>query len=290
MKEARANDIVPASDAETADLVLFCDPGGGPHMSDITQHPVYLQHSRKCVVLNTDDDPLPIVPGLYASLRRSLATRAWCEGGVYFAPANSGNYEALDYSEARHLFVVQGSLGNHPVRGEISRIAHEGLVVDTSHFPKGAIADTREYMRTMAQGEFVLCPRGCGCGSIRLFEAMEMGRCPVILSDDWTAPVGPQWETFSLRIQEVDAAGLPAILKARRAEARIMGVRAREAYEQYFAPGNRLRWVVNRASDIAGRGGQVWLKARMRIIRECIKRSGIREGARTARWLVGSMK
>ena len=50
----------------------------------------------------------------------------------------------------------------------------------------------RERFRSvMGRSRFVLCPRGKGTSSIRLYEALAYGCVPVIISDDWVAPAGP---------------------------------------------------------------------------------------------------
>ena len=49
----------------------------------------------------------------------------------------------------------------------------------------------------------MICPRGWGSSSIRLFEVMEMGRVPVIISDAWVNEA-PKWADFSVRVSEAD--------------------------------------------------------------------------------------
>jgi hypothetical protein len=52
----------------------------------------------------------------------------------------------------------------------------------------------------------ILCPAGMGKGSIRFFEAMSMGRIPVLISDDCMLPFEDEidYSAFSLRINESD--------------------------------------------------------------------------------------
>ena len=65
---------------------------------------------------------------------------------------------------------------------------------------------------------------------------MRAGRPPVILADDWVAPMGPCWERFSLRVAETDWRSLPARLEARAADATEMGRLARQQWEEWYAP------------------------------------------------------
>lgn len=45
-----------------------------------------------------------------------------------------------------------------------------------------------EYFRNMRRCKFVLCPRGGGLSSYRVFEAIQCERVPVIFADTWSAP------------------------------------------------------------------------------------------------------
>jgi len=64
---------------------------------------------------------------------------------------------------------------------------------------------------------------------------MKAGRVPVILSDDWVAPEGPAWPSFSVRVAERDVKSLPEILEAHEGAAARMGRVAREQWELWFS-------------------------------------------------------
>ncbi|HEV2427567.1 MAG TPA: exostosin family protein, partial [Acidimicrobiales bacterium] len=74
-----------------------------------------------------------------------------------------------------------------------------------------------------------------GTATYRLFEVLAAGRVPVILSDDWVPPKGPDWDSFSIRWPEARIPELPAELERRQAEAPVMGIRARQAFDEWFA-------------------------------------------------------
>ncbi|MGZ4986153.1 MAG: exostosin domain-containing protein, partial [Chthoniobacterales bacterium] len=100
--------------------------------------------------------------------------------------------------------------------------------------------DRRDYYRRYAEltkaSKFVLCPRGLGAATIRLFETMRMGRVPVILSDEWVPPEGPCWEKFSVRAPEKDFAQVPQLLEQFERAAVAMGQLARREWEEWFSP------------------------------------------------------
>jgi hypothetical protein len=115
----------------------------------------------------------------------------------------------------------------------------------------------REYWRRYGEiskaSKFILCPRGMGTSSVRLFDTMRMGRVPVIISDQWVEPQGPCWEKFSLRVPEADFARLPALLEEHEAVAVEMGLLARAQWEEWFSERVCFHRVVEWCLDIKRR-------------------------------------
>jgi hypothetical protein len=97
----------------------------------------------------------------------------------------------------------------------------------------------RNYIEAILDSNFVLCPRGIGAASMRLFEVMELGRAPVVISDAWQPIPNLPWSDFALFVQEKDAEQIPALLEAARPRAAEMGRRAREVWERHYSP-NRI--------------------------------------------------
>ena len=62
-----------------------------------------------------------------------------------------------------------------------------------------------------------------------------LGRVPVIVSDQWVPPVGPDWESFSVRVEESQIGAIPRILDDRSEEAQGMGEIARAAWLEWFS-------------------------------------------------------
>jgi hypothetical protein len=91
------------------------------------------------------------------------------------------------------------------------------------------------YAETILASDFVLCPRGAGSGTMRFFEVMAAGVAPVLISDDYELPPGPDWDKFLIRVRERDIAGLPELLQSRVGRAAEYGRQAREAYVEYFS-------------------------------------------------------
>jgi hypothetical protein len=181
----------------------------------------------------------------------SLAGRLTPDGGV----------------EQDLLWSFVGTVENAPdVRGALIRLGDErAFAVDTQRWSEtirwawqGAHRSEADeafdlYVDSVQRAKFVVCPRGAGLSSIRLFEAMEAARCPVIVSDDWLPPPFVEWAGCSISIPEDRICELPAILREREDEAAALGRAARAAWEEWFAPDRRLNTVVRACLDIRGR-------------------------------------
>ena len=98
--------------------------------------------------------------------------------------------------------------------------------------------------------KFVLCPRGGGLASFRLFETMAAGRVPVIISDGWVPPVGPAWDQAALRVRESQVDQVASIVESREDEFETMSRTARTAWEQWFAPDVLFHRMIESCTDI----------------------------------------
>jgi Exostosin family len=101
------------------------------------------------------------------------------------------------------------------------------------------------YCEILRDSKFALCPRGTGTGSIRLFEAMSLGICPVIIADAWLPPIGPEWNQISLRIAERDIGNIGQILLSHERDHVEMGLLAQRAWLKYFADESYFNYIVD---------------------------------------------
>jgi hypothetical protein len=104
-----------------------------------------------------------------------------------------------------------------------------------------------DYAEFLAHTRFVLCPRGFGVGSARLFETLKAGRVPVIISDGYVPPVGIDWDSCSIRIRENDVRRTREVVAASMDRWPSMAANARAVWERHFSDSNLL---ANLASGI----------------------------------------
>src|ERR1044072_8283910 len=226
-------------DAEAADIILFAELlGTGLHFEGVRRHPLLKRYREKCFMFCSNAFVIPFLPGVYASVGKRWA-RSRTQGGFHVSPLqNEFSTFTPAADDLPHLFSFIGSTASAPVRKQLSDITHpRGFFRDTAEEFERALYDRmtlnergdyrRQFVEVTKASKFVLCPRGLGAATIRLMETMRMGRVPVIISDDWVAPEGPDWESFSLRVSEGAIAEIPRLLETREADAIAMGNLAR---------------------------------------------------------------
>jgi hypothetical protein len=266
---------------EEADVILYLEPNNWrdrPYAELLLREENIRRFPEKCFVYNYTDFFIGFLPGVYTSLTRDhendprFASWSYLLGlpnpFVHHArPESAGRQPSL-------LFSFRGS-DSASVRGVILQQASawSGFARITQlrgrQFYNVPADLQRVYVEEALDSQFILCPRGLGCTSHRLFETMALGRVPVILSDQWVAPAGPAWAEFSLRIAERDVSRLPEILQSRACDAAEMGTKAKLAWETWFAPTvvvprlfDRLAEVVKRQPPARPDYARLWRSAR----------------------------
>lgn len=236
---------------DEADFVVYCEAYQATEQTyapRLRAERLVHEQPEKVFVVTAEDRPLGFLPGIYVSMPRPRFDDRRFRAGAYFGDINPLVAEAeaeRDDHTPQLLFSFVGAR-TAPVRAALfTQLPSDPAwtVTETGNMQYNVGVDDpakqegqRRYLRTMLASAFVLCPRGFGTSSFRLFEAMRLGRAPVILADDWVAPLGPAWPDCSIRIAESRVEELPEILAARRHEAAELGRRAREEWERWFAP------------------------------------------------------
>jgi hypothetical protein len=203
------------------------------------------------------DWPLRLLRGVYPGMRKSV---------LNLNRFRSSSYLTF-YSDWRNPFVSAFTSESKPkdllfsFMGRTSRVRRrlfelrferEDVVIeDTSSFQNWSKDDARReetqrrYADLMARSRFVLCPAGAGPSTIRLFEAMEMAVVPVVISDDWMRPIGPDWSSFAVIVPEDQMEQLPALLESYGDRWQSMAASARRNWEEWFSPAKQFNFIID---------------------------------------------
>ncbi len=268
---------------EDCEIILFCG-GDRKYMQDIFESPIYKKYKFKSYIINSNDKFIPYLPGLYSSLEKKWYDPAW-ERSFHYIGIREKPPLIYDRNsnQKEYLFSFIGQADSHHIRKKIMKLKYENSFLKDienlkvkkkrGDFVRQEDYDKyrSEYAEIINKSYFVLCPRGFGTSSFRLFETMMMGRVPVIISDEWVEPAGINWDDFSIRIKQKNISNIPQILNERAADADKMGIKARYIWEEYFADENSFHRIAEWLLEIKTAGkcanGSKRLKKHFHILR-----------------------
>lgn len=289
---------------QNADLILLLGSfGRDPGL--LLDHPSYQKFPEKCAVYTEDDNYLPLAPGVYCSAHDDQSARAGrvfsytyvSRNGRYQNPYlsewNKAKWSQVEASVAkRYLFTFQGGstslLRKRLFNQRFNRA--DVFIQNTSNYyhwdDSQPDRSDRQlvYAETLAASHFVLCPRGAGLGTIRMFEVMSAGIAPVLISDGYVLPPGPDWDKFMIRVPESKISSLAEILEPRIPEARERGQLAKEAFEQFFSMQHEFDSIVGLASRALRHGSpseETFRRKQAAMIRQRNFRNALRDAARS---------
>lgn len=240
---------VLVDDPEEADIILFVENSRyhfDPFFSLLKNNVLVRKYPDKVYMYNPHDRPWFVLKGLYACMPQKRYNRQLIAASPYFETTNT--FIHCDFSmEPRFLFSFMGSLSSS-VRKKIVKLDHPRGCVNDSYgesFGSHGVSSKMQYANLLSESKFVLCPRGFGPSSIRLFETLRAGRVPVIISDDWVSPRGLPWSEFAVFIPESKVSEIPQILELEEPGWETKARLARRVWEENFAPDTLFNYCIN---------------------------------------------
>jgi Exostosin family len=267
----------------------------------LEKHPLPRRFPEKCFALSEQWEPPFLLAGIYANAPRSALWRGRFRSGSYalhhpdFRNTFIESYNYGQESAQRSPDLLASFLGRncHPIREHLLAMnfpKDKILIEDTSSFNaftlgrEGKLGQQQHYFEICLRSKFILCPRGAGPNSIRLFEALKMGIAPVIISDAWVRCEGPRWDDFALFIAEKDIDTVESAMEHIESEYQQRGKLARQAYEEFFSPQVYFNYLVNAA--VSARQSRI-IPERLFVSLWPVQRL-LRKARQRGRWLVGA--
>jgi len=203
-------------------------------------------------VFDTYDCPAGVFPGIYSCLRAYLFSSIRHRTGCYMKTLNEFvDYRDPELSKPEFLFSFQGNYTSRVRKHLFSfKFCRSDILIEKSDRSIG-MGDMKRFADTIWRSKFVLCPRGVGMSSHRLFETMQSGRVPVIISDHWVPCCYIDWDKISLRVRERDIGRLPEICHANEDRWVQMGREARRTWVEWFSEAGLAKLIKSSLTEIA---------------------------------------
>ena len=229
-------------DPEEADIILVAETACCYEQ----QWRLLNKYLNKCYAFGVTHQICFAIPGLYTNAPRSLLDKHLYKGCSYMFRREKSRNAFLNFHNGKidkaYLFSFMGS-STSLTRKRLLKLKfnrNDILIRCTNNYNDWKLDPNREFMQktyidTIQSSKFVICPRGSGWGIIRIFEAMELGVAPVIISDKWLPPMGPDWNSFALFVKQSDIKNLVEIVESHATEYEERGRLARKAWEEYFS-------------------------------------------------------
>jgi hypothetical protein len=249
---------------DSADALLFVDlhqHPDDPLLRSLRRHDLVAAYWDRLFVLDQRDDPLYTLPGIYVSANWHAARRLPLLGGPH--PVLPNLQEHVQ-TQPDLLFSFQGSR-THPVRDMILRLRHPRAVLEDTTavnllmWQPGDVEARRRalqaYRATIARSKFVLCPRGHGASTFRLYETLAAGRVPVVIADTWLPPPRVDWNSCVITVPERHAEHIPQILTDAEPSWETKAAAGRAVWAEHFAKDQLWHHYAQSLADLTERRG-----------------------------------
>ncbi len=260
-----AHTHILCNDPEQADAIVFIE---NTQFDDVMfrrlrDHEFVKQFAEKVFMYNEMDRPWDVLPGLYTCMTQKQMNKGSQRAFAYLSTPNKHIPSIYDTNaERKWLYSFMGAM-SHASRQQVMRLPTEGAFLkDTSDFNVWNTSSeeldqrAKDYANVLGSSKFVLCPRGIGTSSIRLYETLEAGRAPIIIADQWVPPEETDW-SFAIQIRENRIKAIPAILKSHADEAIERGDAARAAWLSNYAPDKLFNTLGNSIESLLLNTGQI---------------------------------
>lgn len=207
---------------DEADVILFLESNRFKtrhHFSCFSESALLRRYAHKSFTLNYCDSPVAFLPGLYVCMPRQSFDPNWIRAVPYPWPSPNPllNSFSKNINSPTYTASFRGNI-SHPIRKDLLNVIKAypelGPCQKIQSWFNHTDIEQLDYLREISNSHFVLCPRGIGTATYRLYETLQLGRIPVIISDEWVPPESINWSSCSLRISEQRIADIPVLLKS----------------------------------------------------------------------------
>jgi hypothetical protein len=224
------------------------------YVHDLICDPVISKYAHKVFTVNEDKYATGLIRGLYTTLPKFRF--------------NIEYHVAVPFMQYPNEYVLS-NIGNEikpcylaSWRGNINYNSLRKKMIDYHDHTHGILLeqtnccfnyDSTEkiaFVTIVKNAKFSLCPAGSTPVNHRIYESMALGRCPVIISDQFVLPIGPKWKSCALFFRERDLINLESYLKIHESDHKKLGDNAFSEWQRHFSPNNIAKYYANALMSI----------------------------------------
>jgi len=239
-------------DCSTAQVIIF----ENDDRRYILKSSEYLTWPQKCIVISETDLPTYFLPACYCANKKCLLSSKRAKTISYFLYRRAHQHPYIKPTKLKdkpvflYSFVGGSTSWLRKRLFKLVKSSNDAYISATNEYENWNFSDSylvvkrsiqKAYAETLENSIFILCPRGTASSSNRVFEVMEAGRIPVILSDSWVPIDSLPWSEFSIAIREKELCFVDRIIRQNQLHAQELANNARRVWEKYLAPPNDLK-------------------------------------------------
>ena len=208
------------------------------HISKLLADPIIFNYFTKVFTINNDDSAVGFLKGLYTNIAKSRIDK-----DIHVSVPYIKFYNELVFSEKyqnnnpEYIASWRGNDKSNSIRSTLINVlkGQKGCILESTDSWLNHKHDEKEkYINIIISSKFSLCPSGWGPASFRIYESMALGRCPVIIADEFVPPNGPDWAEFALFFPEKNIINLYEFLKKNESDYDRLGAKAKEIWYAHY--------------------------------------------------------
>lgn len=225
---------------DLADIILIQEKGSFKdfrYIHKLVLDPIVSKYTEKVFTINGDDCATGLLRGLYTSLPKSRFDFKIHRAIPYMQYPNELIFQTHPDVEPEYLASWRGNPKSNAIRPKMISLfgSQKSFRLETTNSWLNHQDDEKEVYRDLIlNAKFSLCPAGWAPVSFRIYESMALGRCPVIIADEFVPPLGPDWKSFALFYPQKKIAELDQFLRKHESSYKELGMKACQAWQIYF--------------------------------------------------------
>lgn len=230
---------------ELADVILVHEENSFKtwrYIDELQEDKIIGQYPHKTYTINTDDCATGLLKGIYTSITKNRYNSKLHKVAPYYNYPNKyiepeTKHNVLTRDKGKIATWRGNTKSNKKLRCKIIETFSKDsdfVLETTDSWLNHNDQEQLHYKELMVKGKFSLCPAGWAPVSFRIYESMMLGIAPVIISNQYVYPNGPDWSNCSIRVSEREVKNLKNILKIHENNFKQIGLNALNEWNEFF--------------------------------------------------------